>query len=438
MSQFSPPALLLLLVAVGVILFGPRRYVLPALLFFGVFIPMANRLSIMTLDFMPHRILVIVGILRVCMRREGNAFSLNSMDKVMIALTLWGVFAYSVLWGTMSAVVYQGARALDMLGLYFLFRAYLRSEEDLFGAIKTTGVLCAVLAAFMCVEAATGRNALSALGLDEQVWSRRGRLRCRGSFGHAISAGVYGASLMPLWLAGWRCGGWLRKWSAVGLVTSTLMTVTSASSSSLLTYVAGVGAFFFWTWRSHLRTVRWAVLLLLICLHIVMKAPVWALLQRVNLVGGSTGNYRYRLFDAFVRTVDQWWLFGIKEPEEVWGMWDLCNQYVLEGARGGLLRVGLFVAMLVLCFREVGRVLAIVENDDRRAILVWSMGAMLFAHFMAFWGADYWDQIRVPWYLMLAIIPSLREIMESPGLPKMTTESQASEFSGEPSPAPGS
>jgi len=409
--DYSPIALLLLVVGCLALLFAPRRYALSALILIGLFVPMSNRIVIVSIDLMTHRLLVLVGVLGLCFRRDAHRISLNSIDKVVIALALWSVFSYTALWGTLSGFVYSTGRSFDMIGLYFLFRVFLGSLEDWTHMVKTLGIGCAVFATFMVIESTTGKNLLSALGgVGEEVWARRGRLRCRATFGLAISAGVFAAALMPLWLAAWSQEKF-RKWAILGMFSCTVMTITSASSSSLLTYVAGIGAFFCWRWRHLMRTIRWGVFFTLIGLHIVMKAPVWALLQRINVVGGSTGNYRYRLFDNFVNSFGEWWLFGLKDPEESFGMWDLCNQFVLEGVRGGFIRLALFVALLVLCFREVGRVLATIE--DRQALWIWALGAMLFAHFSAFWGYDYWDQIRVSLYLVFAAIASASQIAQT-------------------------
>lgn len=379
------------------------------LILLGLFIPMANRVVLSGVDLNAHRLLVLMGLLRLAFRHEGQGFTFNTIDKVVAAMCLWSVFAYTALWGTVGSFIYQMGRTLDIMGLYFLFRVFLKEPEDWRWAVRTLAVACAIFAGFMMVEAATGRNLLSVLGgVGEQVGSRKGRFRCQATFGHAISAGVLGASLMPIWLAGWSQENF-RKWAILGLASSTLMTLTSASSSSLLTYVAGVGAFFMWPFRHHLRTFRWGVAFLLLALHLVMKAPVWALLGRINVVGGSTGDYRYRLFDNFLRTFDQWWLFGLEDPEAAFGMWDLCNQFVLEGVRGGFLRVALYVAMLVFCFREVGRAIALTDNR-RDGLWIWALGCMLFAHFSAFWGYNYWDQIRVALYLVFAATASARVI----------------------------
>ena len=43
-----------------------------------------------------------------------------------------------------------------------------------------------------------------------------------------------------------------------------------------------------------------------------MKAPVWALIQRIDIVGGSSGWHRYELIDQCIKHFSDWWLMGVK------------------------------------------------------------------------------------------------------------------------------
>jgi Na+-transporting methylmalonyl-CoA/oxaloacetate decarboxylase gamma subunit len=130
-------------------------------------------------------------------------------------------------------------------------------------------------------------------------------------------------------------------------------------------------------------------------------------MARVRVFGGSTGYHRFRLFNAFVNNFREWWLVGTKYTDH-WGfgMQDLTNQFVVYGARGGLLSVVLFLVILALAFREVGRAVDQAGNDRSSAFLAWTIGAMLFGHCVTFLGYSYWDQIIVLWYLSLAMAAS--------------------------------
>ena len=102
-----------------------------------------------------------------------------------------------------------------------------------------------------------------------------------------------------------------------------------------------------WPLRKRMRLVRWAVALTLVTLHLVMKAPVWALIARVDLTGSSSGYHRYMLggplHPAFQRLVASR-LQGLQQMGNgACGI--LCNQYVYVAVMGGLVS-------LVLLYRD--------------------------------------------------------------------------------------
>ena len=77
------------------------------------------------------------------------------------------------------------------------------------------------------------------------------------------------------------------------------------------------------------------------CLQLVMKAPVWFLIGRVGVVGGSDGYHRAYLIDRCIYNFWNWWLLGTKSTN-AWAsadnhLFDVTNQYVATAADGGLL-----------------------------------------------------------------------------------------------------
>src|ERR1035438_2272523 len=91
-----------------------------------------------------------------------------------------------------------------------------------------------------------------------------------------------------------------------------------------------------------MRLLRWGILLALVGLHLVMKAPVWALISRIDLTGSSSGWHRYMLVDHCIRHFSDWWLLGFKSYNDWgWDMWDLSNQYVAYALTGGVLTLAL-------------------------------------------------------------------------------------------------
>jgi hypothetical protein len=136
-----------------------------------------------------------------------------------------------------------------------------------------------------------------------------------------------------------------------------------------------------------------------------MKAPVWAIIGRIDLTGSSSGYHRYMLVDTCIRHFSDWWLIGTKHYNE-WGsdMWDLSDQYVAYAVTGGLATLVSFIAIIFYSFRELGTARKYVARDKRYEWLLWCLGASLFAHVMAYFGIGYFDQMQVVWFVLLAMI----------------------------------
>ncbi|MGH7494581.1 MAG: hypothetical protein ACREOO_19590 [bacterium] len=405
-TVIHPGALAFTLMAGVLMLLLPRRYVIVPFLVAGVFIPIQQRLVIASLDFYMLRILILFGWTRLLLRSEYRGLKLNALDKGMILWAVAGIISYTFLWETERAFINRLGISFDVLGSYFLIRCLVRDLQDITFVVKALAVICVPLAIAMLIERATGRNAFAVFGgVPEFTLIRDGRLRCQGAFVHPILAGTFGASLLPLFLSlKWQPEAG-KRFAIIGGLAATIITFTSSSSGPLITYVAGLAGLCLWPLRRNMRLIRWGMAYLVIGLHLRMQAPVWALLARVEVVGCSTGYHRYYLFDEFINRFDEWWLWGVKSTAH-WGdhLFDVTNQFVRIGVDGGLITLGLFIALIVLCYRNLGQALWTRGRRWPERILIWALGASLFAHLISFWGVSYFDQIIVAWYLLLAVI----------------------------------
>jgi hypothetical protein len=331
---------------------------------------------------------------------------LNSIDKALVLYVFSGLLTFTLLWRESAAFVDRLGFLYNAFGIYFLLRLLYRDEEDIDRTIKVFALICAVLAVCMVTEQFTGRNLFSVFGgVPEFTFVREGKLRSQGPFAHPILAGTFGATLLPLFLGLWWQNKKARAAAVLGIISATVITITSASSTPLMGYFAGILALCFWPLRRHMRLLRWGVVICLVGLHMVMKAPVWALIGRVDLVGGSSGDHRYELVNQFIMHFGDWWLLGVKEAGK-WGfdMSDLSNQFVETGVTGGLLTLVLFVAIIVYCFKRLGDALAASQDNPRAERRLWALGAALFANVAAFFGISYFDQTMVSWYTLVAMI----------------------------------
>jgi len=71
---------------------------------------------------------------------------------------------------------------------------------------------------------------------------------------------------------------------------------------------------------------------------------------------------------------------------------------------GGLTTFICFIAMICICFSRIGTARKAVERDRDKEWYFWLFGVTLFSHIVAFFGVSYFDQTRVSWFALLAMI----------------------------------
>lgn len=391
----------------------PRRYAALPILIGISYVTLGQVVNVQGLNFTVMRILILAGWVRILFRRELFEIRLNAIDKTIIAFVITSIIAYILLWKTKDAVVNRLGFAYNVIGLYFLFRFVIRSNDEVLGVVRALAVALLPLAALMLIEKTTGRNVLSVFGgVPEITIIRGGHLRCQGPFAHPIIAGTLGATLLPLFLSLWFQGRG-KLLAFLGFVCSTVLTITSASSGPAMAYLFAVLGMSSWKFRKNMRAVRWGIILSIFLLNIVMKAPVWFVIARLSSLIGGTGDHRSMLIDQAIRHFDEWWLIGTTRTAH-WmpyvlpiepNMVDITNQFLFVGINGGIIPLVLFVVVIFKCFQAVGQAVRDTEKvSGEMSRFLWCLGVSLFVHVMSFISVSYFDQMIVYWYLLLAII----------------------------------
>lgn len=403
------------------VLFLPRRWSVLPFLIMACFVSSAQRIVIAGADYDFLRIMVLFGVIRLIIRKEYIFYIKTPID---ISLMLWvtsSMFFYILRLATISAVVNRFGFAFDAFGMYFLFRCLVQDWQDVEKIIWGVLLISFPLALLFMLENYTGHNLFSVFGgVPEITVVREGRLRCQGAFSHAILAGCFWASLMPLIASLWWKSVKCRAWAITGFITSSIIILCCASSTPVLGVVAAIVGGLFFCFRKQMCIIRWAVLFILITLHMVMNQPVWHLVCRVSAVGGSTGWHRFNLINQAIIQFNEWWFCGCSgQTVASWGIWagDITNQFILEGVNGGILTMFLFVIVIVIAFRQVGRLWRLQVREHYYIVLSWALGVSLFVHCMNFIGVSYFGQIWILWYLLLAMIASLSVHVKSPTIP---------------------
>ena len=331
----TPLALVFLLLAIGFLFWLPRKYALIPFLLVGLLLPVQVTIVFYGFHLMAFRLLLLAAWVRCLLRREYRGSPKSSIDKVVLFWAFSNAIAFVLLWREPASIANRLGFLYQSLGTYFLLRCFIREENDVIRVIKAFVLVVAITAPLMLYESTTGYNGFSILGAPAMSSIREGRVRAEGPFLHPIIAGTVGAILFPLSIGLWQQGGKHRLIACVGIISSTLATVTSASSTPIMTYAAGLLGLIVFRARKQMRALRWGFVLSLLGLQLAMKAPVWFLISRLSGFGGGTGWHRAALVDNFIRRFSDWWLIGTRNNAD-WGyyMWDVDNAYVAAGVGG--------------------------------------------------------------------------------------------------------
>jgi hypothetical protein len=399
--------------AIGM-LFLPRSWASLPLLIGACYMTLGQGVEIGPFSFTVIRMLVVVGIIRVTVRGERLANGLISLDWYLMVWALLMVLSGLFHEDPSSALVYRLGAVFNACGIYFLIRIFCQSYDDVIRLCIFTAIILFPVAIEMMYEKLTVNNMFSILGgIPSTPAIRVGKIRAQGPFAHAILAGTVGAVSLPIVIGIWSIS---RRKAIIGIVACVIMIFSSSSSGPLMSGLMALGAMYMWRFRKYMRLFRWTAFLGYLGLDLVMKAPAYYLLGRVDLTGGSTGWHRARLIEASLIHLNEWWFAGTDYTRH-WmptGVhWsekhtDITNHYLSQGIFGGLPVLLLFIAILVKGFSAVGVLMQDDSGlDSKLKFLIWGLGGSLFVHTASMIGISYFDQSVIFLYTTLASIGSL-------------------------------
>ena len=301
-TALSPIVVVAMILAIILILVLPRKYVIVPLILIAFLVPVGQVVVLGGVHLFVCRIVILFGCIRLLVAKMVSqdtifAGGFNSIDRAFMWCTIIQGAAVILLVMQGDALVNRIGFLWDFLGGYFVVRFLIQDREDIMRALKCLAFLSLVLGICMIGEHLTMHNVFGYIGGRAIPEVREGRIRSQGPFAHELMAGAFGATLVPLFLLLWK-NGKAKIMAMIGLVGATVMTVTSNSSTSLLAFLAGVLGICFWPVRGKMRTVRWGIVFGLIALQLVMKAPFWFLIARIDLTGGSSSYHRAELVDV--------------------------------------------------------------------------------------------------------------------------------------------
>lgn len=406
-TVLDPLVAVWMLIAVVLILTLPRKKAIVPFLLACFTIPLAQVVLVGPLHFPVLRILILAGLARTA--AQGGPTSkrrfpggLNQLDKVVVLWTVSTFIVVSIQWADPQALIKVVGDLIDTLGSYLVVRYLIFDRETIRRTIEVLALISLIQGVCMMSEQLTHRNVFGPWGANEPT-IRNGHVRSEGVLG-TLFAGTFAGVIIPLFL-------WLwtekesRKAATAGLIGATAMVMASHASTAWLAYGSSLLGLCFWPLRKRMRLIRYGIVIILVGLHLSMNGPVWSLIEKIDLTGGSSSFHRYMLVDNCIRHFDQWWLIGFKYPG-TWGfdMWDLCNQFVAVAVGGGLVSLILFIAIYSVSFGAIGDARKRINGDRRYEWFLWTFGCTMFANVVASFGINYMLQLLLLFFPVLACI----------------------------------
>ena len=415
------PIFILLCLALLIAQFAlPRRYAFAPLLLAVCHFQSVPVIQL-GVSFSIYKLVILAGLIRVRYERRIVLSSRQPLDVLVVAWMCWAIFSglfHSA--KNYNPMTIRLSLVYDAFGAYLYARSFLRNQSDFLRFIKCLALVVIPLAALLFFEKifATNFYGLIASG-NLAVDARNGRIRATGPFMHAILAGTIGATAIFL-LAPLRSSN--PRLAAAGAAACGIIVFSSASSGPIMTLFSGLAALLLWRFRTSLKWIRRSIFFGIVGLNICMQAPIWFLMARIDLAGGSTGWHRAELITAAFKYIDEWWLVGTDYTRHwmPYGVeWnsdqaDITNDYLYMGVLGGMPLMLLFIAILLKAFQLLGRrIHELRRAGDRAEFTLWCVGCSLFAHCVTFLSISYFDQSRVAFWMVIGTVPGLCAVLSS-------------------------
>jgi hypothetical protein len=403
----DPLVAVAMLIAIVLILSLPRSKAISPFLLAFFTIPIGQVIVLAGIHLTMHQILILTVLAKMVAFRgsssEGKfAGGFNGLDKVVVLWTLSTLVVFYFEFLETQVLIKALGDLVINLGGYLALRFLISDRETLRRSAKVMATVCIIQGVCMGSELFTYHNVFGAMG-GHTPTIREGHVRAEGSMG-TLHAGAFAGVLIPVFLWLWTEGK-SRTAAATGIAGATAMVLASHASTAWLAYGGSLVGLSFWPLRRQMRLVRYGIAALLVGLHLTMNGPVWSLIEKIDLTGGSSSYHRYMLVDNCIRHFTDWWLLGCKNYGD-WGfdMWDLCNQFVVCALTGGLVTLVLFMAIYKRGFGALGTARKQVGGDRGQEWFLWCLGSALFAIIVASFGINYMVHLMMCFFVVVVFI----------------------------------
>ena len=403
-NLIHPLAFVIFVIAAAWLFIGPRGKVAWSVLMVACFISVAQRFSVITMDFNFMRAIGTLALIRMLTYGELRTIRPHVVDKLMLAFVVSIVVMTAIREGPSGAVPKAG-NCLDWFSMYWVGRSSLRTMRDIRLLMAALGVMVLPVAIFFIIEQLTGRNHFSIFGgVSPLTQIRDGKLRAQGSFCHPIIAGVFFACFTPLAIGiilskvrgiSAFLGGWFA-------LTLSLITILMTNSSTPVAGVlVGLMAWATFKFRSSLKSWMYIVIFLMVIGHFGSTHGIHhVVFTRIDFTGSSSGYHRYLLVDGLIDNLTQWGFYGDRTPGYNRSFRDITNMYVVSAITGGLIALVLHLSLVYQAFKATIRGVRHAVNREE-LMMMYGLGCSFAAIYVSFTAVACYGEGIIPCYMIL-------------------------------------
>ncbi|WP_155901540.1 hypothetical protein [Mariprofundus ferrooxydans] len=361
------------------------------------------------------RLLLMVMTIPILIRLSRSPQKLGLHEYCLVGYALWLMISLAVNHDIGTAMKSGGILALEVLGSYFIVRAYVTDVRTLIASIKFIVQMAIVLLPLIVIEMVSGHHyiheglaSLTGFYYPISYEYRLGFLRSSGPFSHPILMGVFFSALIAIvWYALVK-KEMIRTYIRVGLLS--FAAACSLSSAPILLVLF---QFFAIAWnriaagyksRWKLVVAGFVGLYSFILVYSSSSSPIMVILSRITL-DPSTSWYRTLIWEFGTAEVMRHPFFGIGQNDWYRPMWmpsDTIDDFWLKVAmKYGLPALFLLALAFVILAYKVSKLM----DGAPKQLHGLSQGWLVSMFSLAFVGfsVDFFGEIHLYFYSLLAL-----------------------------------
>ncbi len=386
-----------------------------AALGYVLFFPPQLNISIMGSVLPPYRFFLIPAFLFVIARAVRGNFKFVLPDYLIIIATAWIWLALYMTSDFDDFFTGSVAQTIDIALAYFLARVTIQSLRDLrmFLLLMLPGLV--LMAAVLVLESITHTHILQPIiggligkGGYYPIDERMGLMRGRGPFAHAILAGIFFASFLPLYVQ-----SGIRGWPRIAGILASVAAFFTVSSAALLALTSAT-ALLVYNWITHrVENISWRLFFIVLVMFIIVaefgtKSGSFNLIMRFGSLNSSSAFNRVLIWRYGSQNVakNPWFGLGFADWERPFWMGKSVDHYwLLQAMKFGILPsvcIAIATTLAVLATIRAARNYSGIDRETLRgvaiALAVFGLGIV---------SVSIWLSVHVWFYMLVGMTVSL-------------------------------